>query len=194
MTPCLDLPVHARSSPPQTCVIAVAGCPLGVSTGGCSALLSTLRSGYKSYSRLGGCGNLGTRFPPSCRLVTSSLRRTLCTSLRSRGAEQEAWGRQERAAVPAPTCGRGGWYPPRAKRDQILMFAEGFETLSMVQSTNCFSHESRELLGQVVPGQLVVLALGWCTARVPGHVVCRGRLTERWAGAGPAHPIWLCAE
>lgn len=55
------------------------------------------------------------------------------------------------------------------------MFAEGSETRCMVQSTNCFSHKSKELLGQVVPDRLVVLTLGWRTARVPGHVVCRGR-------------------
>lgn len=48
------------------------------------------------------------------------------------------------------------------------MFAEGFETRCMVQSTNCFSHKSKEPLGQVVPDRLVVLTLGWHMARVPG--------------------------
>lgn len=54
------------------------------------------------------------------------------------------------------------------------MFAEGFETRCMVQSTNCFSHKSKELFGQVVPDRLVVLTLGWQTAHVPGHVVGQG--------------------
>lgn len=51
----------------------------------------------------------------------------------------------------------------------------------MVQSTNCFSHKSKELLGQVVPRQLVVVALGWRTARL-----CWGRAGQAAARCMPS--------
>lgn len=65
----------------------------------------------------------------------------------------------------------------------------------MVQSTNCFSHKSKETLGQVVPDRLAVLTLGWHAAHVPGHVVCRGRADRAagWDRGWPSiHHLVLC--
>ena len=55
------------------------------------------------------------------------------------------------------------------------MFVEGLESQRTVQSTNCFSHESKETLGWAVPARPVALTLGWCTALVPGYGACQGR-------------------
>lgn len=77
------------------------------------------------------------------------------------------------------------WCLPRTKRDQILMFAEGFETQCTVQSMNCFSHRSKAPLGRVVPGRLVLLTLAGYGAE---HVVCRGQAElER---TGVSSPAW----
>lgn len=121
-----------------------------------------------------------------------------------------SWGRSRAAALPsghlslcggalgiaALSGGTEGWWPCQQPvpqpvlslrqrgrclpRDWILMFAEGFETQCVVQSTNCSSQESKEMLRQVVPGQLGVLTLGWLMAHVPRDVGGHGGPGWSW--------------
>lgn len=164
----------------QTCVVA--GCE-------CSAWLSTWRTGWKSHSPLGGRGNLS--FLMEERSCSSAIWSPL-----------SLW---DALAIAALSGGAGGRWPCHQPvpqpvlslrcrslclpRDRILMFAERFETQCMVQSTDCSSQESKAVLRQVVPGQSVVLTLGWHVACVPREV---GHEGTGWAGVGRESHLFPC--
>lgn len=90
-----------------------------------------------------------------CHLLTPHFlgRPGHCCSLR---------GHRGTVALPAASATASSVAAERGlclPRDQTLVFAQGFETQCVVQSTNCSSQESKAMLWQVVPGQLGVLAL-----------------------------------
>lgn len=129
--------------------------------------LSTWRTAWKNHSWLG-----GNVCPPlqgqscSSHLLTPGL-------VGITGHRCSLRGHTGTLALPpaCATAGSGtaaqGLVLPRAG---ILMFAEGFETQCMVQSTDCSSQEGKAMSRQVVPGQLGVLTLSWHMVPVPRAV------------------------